>query len=129
MSDVPGDELSHESRFDSARPAIEVRTGLGRAPRFVSMVTLYGEMDYGSRTRLEEAFEDLHGHVIVDLSHCELIDTTIINVILTKYRDLQREGYGLELLIPPARVHLTRIFGLLGIRNLMTIDDRPPFPS
>jgi anti-anti-sigma regulatory factor len=129
MSDPPGDELSQESRFDSARPAIEVRTGLGRAPRFVSLVTLYGEVDYGSRTRFEEAFADLQGHVLVDLSSCELIDTTSINVILTKHRELRREGYGLELLIPPARVHLTRIFGLLGIRNLMTIHDRPPFPS
>jgi anti-anti-sigma regulatory factor len=128
MVDVPGDEPGQRSRPGSAGTAVEVRTGLGRAPRFVSLVTLYGELDYGSRSRLEDAFENLHGHVLVDFAHCELIDTATINVILTKHRTLEREGYKLELLIPPARVQLARIFNLLGIRNLVTIRDRPPFP-
>lgn len=129
VADVPDEELRQRPREGQLEPAIEVRTGLGRAPRFVSLVTLYGEQDYASRTRLEDAFSDLHGHVLVDLAHCELIDTATINVILTKHRTLRREGYELELLIPPARVQITRIFNLLGIRNLVTIHDRLPFPT
>lgn len=124
MDDVEVDDLVGPS----PGPAIEVRTGLGRAPRSVALVTLYGEQDYGSRTRLEEAFADLHGHVLVDLAHCQFIDTATINVILTKHRTLRREGYELELLIPPARVQVARVFNLLGIRNLVTILERPPFP-
>jgi anti-anti-sigma factor len=128
MNDVPELGARQPARVGSAGPAIEVRTGLGRGPRHVSLVTLHGELDFGSRPYLDKAFEGLHGHVLVDLAQCELIDTATINVILTKHRELQREGYKLELLIPPARVHLTRIFDLLGIRNLVTIRDRPPFP-
>jgi anti-anti-sigma regulatory factor len=128
MNDVPEVGESQRRRAGSREPAIEVRSGLGRGPRYVSLVTLYGELDFGSRPDLDEVFEGLHGHVLVDLAHCELIDTASINVILTKHRELQREGYKLELLIPPARVHLTRIFDLLGIRNLVTIRDQPPFP-
>lgn len=127
MDDLP--EMARDpSRSTMPGPAIEVRSGLGRGPRYVSLVTLHGELDYGSRPSLDKAFEDLHGHVLVDLAQCELIDTATINVILTKHRELRREGYQLELLIPPARVHLTRIFDLLGIRNLVTIRERPPFP-
>jgi anti-anti-sigma regulatory factor len=126
------DALDHGAgqlrQVGAAEPSIEVRTGLGRGPRYVSLVTLQGELDLGSRPRLEKAFEGLHGHVLVDLAQCELIDTATINTILTKHRELRREGYTLELLVPPARVHLTRIFDLLGIRNLVTIRDRPPFP-
>ena len=128
MNDVSEPGASQPARVGPAEPAIEVRTGLGRGPRYVSLVTLHGELDFGSRQRLDKVFEDLHGHVLVDLAPCELIDTATINVILTKHRELRCEGYKLELLIPPARVHLTRIFDLLGIRNLVTIRDQPPFP-
>jgi anti-anti-sigma regulatory factor len=128
MNDVPEVGESQPARTGAREPAIEVRTGLGRGPRYVSLVTLHGELDFGSRPYLDEVFEGLHGHVLVDLAQCELIDTASINAILTKHRELQREGYKLELLIPPARVHLTRIFDLLGIRNLVTIRDQPPFP-
>ena len=128
MDDLPDPGTRHLPHGGSAGPLIEVRSGLGRGPRYVSLVTLQGEIDFGSRPRLEKVLEGLHGHVLVDLAQCELIDTATINVILTKHRELRREGYTLELLIPPARVHLTRIFDLLGIRNLVTIRDRPPFP-
>jgi anti-anti-sigma factor len=128
VNDLPDPGTRHPPHGGSAEASIEVRSGLGRGPRYVSLVTLQGELDLGSRPRLEKVFEGLHGHVLVDLAQCELIDTATINVILTKHRELRREGYTLELLIPPARVHLTRIFDLLGIRNLVTIRDRPPFP-
>ncbi len=116
-------------RDDPARnPTVRVRRGLGRAPREISLVTLSGEHGYGSADVLEEALQSLHGHLLINLSDCRLIDTASINLILRKQRSLALEGYALELLIPPARVHLTRVFGLLGIRNLMTIHDQAPFP-
>jgi len=103
-----------------------VRTRLGTAPRHVSLIALTGEHDYGSRQQLETALDALHEHVLVDLSECGLIDTTIINVILTKHRALRREGFKLELIVPPSQVHLSRIFDLLGIRNLITVHAHPP---
>jgi hypothetical protein len=117
------------TRDDPARePTVRVRTGLGREIRGVSLVSLSGEHDYGSAAVVEEALRPLTGHLLVDLSPCQLIDTASINVILTKHRSLALDGYTLELLIPPARVHLTRVFDLLGIRNLMTVHAQPPFP-
>jgi anti-anti-sigma factor len=103
-----------------------VRTHLGTAPRHVSLVELNGEYDYGSKARLEAVLDELHEHVLVDLSGCELIDTAIINAILTKHRELRREGFKLELIVPPAQVHLSRIFDLLGIRSLLTVRDQLP---
>jgi anti-anti-sigma regulatory factor len=64
--------------------------------------------------------------VLIDLTHCDLIDTSIINVLLAKHRALQRAGFKLELILPPTQVHLSRTFDLIGIRNLVTIrEDRP----
>jgi anti-anti-sigma regulatory factor len=103
-----------------------VRTHLGTAPQPVSLIELCGEHDYGSKPRIEAALDELHEHVLVDLSDCDLIDTAIINVILTKHRELRREGFKLELIVPPTQVHLSRIFDLLGIRSLLTVRDHPP---
>ena len=89
-------------------------------------MVLTGEHDYGSKGRVEQALADLNGHVLIDLTDCDLIDTSIINVLLTKHRELQRAGFKLELIIPSTQVHLSRTFDLLGIRNLVTIrEDRP----
>lgn len=103
-----------------------MRTHLGTAPRHVSLIALTGEHDYGSMQRIEGVLAQLHEHVLVDLSECELIDTAIINVLLTKHRELRREGFRLELIVPPTQVHLSRIFDLLGIRNLVTVRDGVP---
>jgi anti-anti-sigma regulatory factor len=103
-----------------------VRTHLGSAARHVSLITLSGEHDYGAKPLVEAALDELHEHVLVDLSECQLIDTAIINVFLTKHRELRREGFRLELIVPPTQVHLTRIFDLLGIRSLVTVRDHPP---
>ncbi|MDX6524618.1 MAG: hypothetical protein QOI43_129 [Gaiellales bacterium] len=103
-----------------------MRTHLGTAPRHVSLIELSGEYDYGSKESVEAALAQLHEHVLVDLSDCQLIDTAIINVILTKHRELQRDGFRLELIVPPSQVHLSRIFDLLGIRNLVTVRDHSP---
>ena len=89
-------------------------------------MVLTGEHDYGSKGRVEQVLAELHGHVLIDLTDCDLIDTSIINVLLTKHRELQRAGFKLELIIPSTQVHLSRTFDLLGIRNLVTIrEDRP----
>lgn len=108
-------------------PGIEVRGGLGSTARPVSLISLTGEHDYGSKHRIEAVLQQVDGHVLIDLSHCDLIDTSIINVILTKHRELQRAGYRLELIIPPTQVHLSRAFDLLGIRSILHIRDQPPF--
>lgn len=98
-----------------------IRSGLGSAVRPVSLVTLTGEHDYGSRERIEGALGGIDGHVIVDLTTCELVDTSIVNVFLTKHRELQRSGFTLELIVPPTQVQLSRTFDLLGIRSIVHI--------
>ena len=115
-----------QSGDDPLAAFIHVRGGLGSAARPISLVVLSGEHDYGSRERFERVLADLNSHVLVDLTDCDLIDTSIINVLLTKHRELQRAGLKLELIIPSAQVHLSRSFDLLGMRNLVTIrEDRP----
>jgi anti-anti-sigma regulatory factor len=121
-----GARISVDPPAPTRGPGLRVRTHLGTASRHVSLVELNGEHDYGSKARLEAALDELHEHVLVDLSGCELIDTAIINVILTKHRELRREGFKLELIVPPAQVHLSHIFDLLGIRSLLTVRDHLP---
>jgi anti-anti-sigma regulatory factor len=106
--------------------AIDVRSGLGSSTRPVSLVLLRGEHDYGSRERLEAVLQGLEGHVLIDLSQCELIDTSIINVVLTRHRELRAAGFRLELIVPPTQVHLSRTFDLLGIRSIVHVHENPP---
>jgi anti-anti-sigma regulatory factor len=106
-------------------PTVRVVPGLGRASRSTA-VFLYGEHDYAAKETVERALEALGGHIIVDLSWCTFIDSSIIALILVKHATLARNGDYLEVIVPPTQQHLTGTFDRLGMRDLLHVRDAPP---
>jgi anti-anti-sigma factor len=107
-------------------PAIEVELRSVRAAAYAAIVTLLGEHDISTSPELRATLAPLDGNVLLDLSACEYIDSTVIGVVLAKSGDLAREGRRLELVVPAANGSVTRVVDIVGLRTLMTVHDRMP---
>jgi anti-anti-sigma regulatory factor len=107
---------------------VRVVDGLGsRDP--IAVVVLYGEHDYASREVLEDALEPIASNVLVDLSWCAFLDSSIVAVILAKHAELEAQGRWLELVVPSRHTDLARAIDRLGVSQLLAVrEPAPPVP-
>jgi anti-anti-sigma factor len=118
------DDLPHASgRF--AAPLIEVDTAPSRGLRYDAVVHLLGEHDIGTSPAIEHELAALHGSVLVDLSRCHFIDSTVIRNLLRKVEELRREGHALEL-VAPAHNGIARTLEVSGVRGVLVVHDGVP---
>jgi anti-anti-sigma factor len=103
------------------RPRIETRRS--RIDRFVAVVELYGEHDLATREAVRVALASLRGDVLVDLSECTFIGSTVIGTIVKAARARASEGYRLELVLPPPNSPVGRTLALVGIHDLLSGGD------
>jgi anti-anti-sigma factor len=104
-----------------SRPSIEVEA----VSAWVSVATLRGEHDLGSKAEVAGGLARAcdHAYVIVDMSECSFIDSTIISVLLSAHRkQLERDGR-LELVIPSEAEAIRRIASLASLGALLTIHE------
>jgi anti-anti-sigma factor len=101
----------------AAQVTIEVRFHSPTA----SVVTLRGEHDLDSRpgVMLGLAAASAHGDVLVDLSECTFIDSSIISAFLLAAKRLQERDGALELVIPPDARHLHRILEMTSVQTIL----------
>jgi anti-anti-sigma regulatory factor len=92
----------------------------------ISVVVVYGEHDHASRDVLADALAALQTSVIVDLSWCTFIDSSVVGVLLTKHAELEADGRWLELVVPPSNANLSRTIGRLGVAHLVRVRDSSP---
>jgi anti-anti-sigma factor len=104
--------------------AVELRPA--HAPGYMAIVTLSGEHDLATSKELGAALAPIDGNVLVDLSPCEFIDSSVIGVLLGKSSTLTREGHRLELVVPAANRAVTRVVEVVGLRTLMPVHDQLP---
>lgn len=107
---------------------VQIVDGLGwREP--VTVVVVYGEHEHASRATLRDALAPLRTHVLIDLSWCAFLDSSIVAVILAKHAELERVGHWLELVVPSRQIDLTRTVQRLGIGQLLAVrEPGPPVP-
>jgi anti-anti-sigma regulatory factor len=110
----------------SRAPFVRREDGLGRPGRPVTAVFLHGEHDFGCRGLVVEALDPVRNDVLVDLSWCTFVDSSIIASILAKHAALVHDGHRLEVILPPTHTHLVRTFERLGARRLLAVHDAPP---
>jgi anti-anti-sigma regulatory factor len=79
-----------------------VRHALGGSRTPITVIQLVGEHDYGSHAMVVAALEPVNGHLVVDLTACTFIDTSLIGAVIAKALSLGPEGYRLELVVPPS---------------------------
>jgi anti-anti-sigma regulatory factor len=68
-----------------------------RRGEYAAVVVLHGEHDLATCEGVRVALAPLLGHVLVDLSPCTFIDSSIISVLVHKGHMLIRDGHGLDL--------------------------------
>jgi anti-anti-sigma factor len=120
-----------------ATPSSSIEIELRSAPAwgYEAVVALRGEHDLGSSVELELALSTISGDLLIDLSACSFIDSTIIGVILTRFETLQQLGYRLELVAPPVGSTVERVIEIVGVKRLLTVHDgsippvAPPLPG
>ena len=88
-----------------------------------AVVTLGGEHDVASRDAIAEAFgvAATGRDLLIDLSDCSFIDSTIIKLLLRTMRSLEDRDGRLELVIDSAGSgHVARVAELMGIADVIT---------
>ena len=89
---------------------------------FAAVVTLGGEHDVSSRDAIAEAFgvAATGRDLLVDLSECSFIDSTIIKLLLHTVRSLEDRGGRLELVIDSEGTgHVARVAAMMGIADVI----------
>ena len=107
-------------------PSVRVCPQLGSERRSVTVVFVHGQHDFASRDLLARTLAPLRGHVLVDLSWCTFVDSSVISTILARHGELTREGGQLELIVPRTNEPLTRTFRRLGASALLPVHDGRP---
>ena len=106
--------------------AVELGAGAGGS----AIVGLSGECDLTTRDALADALRrasDQPGTVVlVDLSECSFIDSTVIGAIALSHKALAEQGRRLELVIPPDGRTVRRIVELSGLAPFFTIHESLP---
>jgi anti-anti-sigma factor len=103
---------------------IEVDVESARRDGYSAVVALIGEHDLATSEAVRVALAPLRGSVLVDLTECFFIDSTIISTLLKKAGDLNREGHRLELRVTPDSI-VTRALAIVGIERLIAVRDAP----
>jgi hypothetical protein len=62
---------------------------------------LCGEHDAATSEEIEAAVAAVDGNLLIDLTQCEFIDSTVIGVVMAKSKALGRDGHQLALVAPP----------------------------
>ncbi len=85
---------------------------------------LWGDVDIARapaiRSELQAIISGCDSHVLVDCTQLSFIDSTGILVLLEAHRDLHAEGR--EMLVANVPPHCTKVFDILGVRDLLRYD-------
>jgi anti-anti-sigma factor len=100
---------------------IDVEIHPARVPGFAAVVSLHGEHDMASAPAVVKTIGSISGNVLVDLSACEFLDSSLISAFLTGSQDLEREGHRLELLVPGENAVILHTLETIGLREVIAI--------
>jgi anti-sigma B factor antagonist len=89
------------------------------------VVTLRGEHDLNTRGAFSDALESAGGEadVLVDLSACSFIDSTMIGALVLAFQTRSERGHRIELTIPAAAHAIQRVAKVAGLTTFMTIHE------
>jgi anti-anti-sigma factor len=108
-------------RDDPSRGTVEI----GHHARGMAVVTMRGEHDLSTQPVLAQALElaAAHSNVVVDLSDCEFIDSTVIGEFIKTSETVRAKGEQVVLVIPPTQTQLARIAQLAGLSHIFALHE------
>ena len=91
----------------------------------IAVVTLSGEHDLAGKPRLTDALATANArlNVLVDLSPCTFIDSSVIGALFSARSQLAARGGRLELVIPQEATAVRRVAELTMLSSLLTIHE------
>ncbi|HEY1478745.1 MAG TPA: STAS domain-containing protein [Gaiellales bacterium] len=102
-------------------PSVEIELRPASATAFAALVTLHGGHDIATSRDLRDALASLDGDVLLDLSECEFMDSSVIYAVFSDSHARTQHGHRLELVVPPENRIVTRILEIAGARELLAI--------
>ena len=107
-----------DRREKEVLPTVNIRRGLGSARTPITVIHAVGAHDYASRGILAAALDGFEGHVVVDLTRCTFVDSSVIGQLLGKALELGKGGFRLELVVPRS-APLARKVARLGLQTFI----------
>jgi anti-anti-sigma factor len=105
---------------------VEVEVRPARAPHYAAIVSLRGEHDLATAPVIRDALSPVFGDVLVDLSECTFVDSTVIGALIAASQELQREGHTLALVVPPENADVARTLEIVRIGELLQVHPQVP---
>jgi anti-anti-sigma factor len=89
----------------------------------LAVVQLHGEHDLGTEPALMQALGDAaaHSNVLVDMSACDFIDSTVIAALLRVAHTVTERGERFALYVPATQRQITRIAQMTHLAELLPI--------
>jgi anti-anti-sigma factor len=103
--------------------AVDIEMRPISAPRFAALIKCLGEHDIATGLTISEALAAIHGNVLLDLSRCTFIDSTVIGLLLRDAHKRTRDGHALELVVPRENNTIARTLAIVGAERTMPIHD------
>jgi anti-anti-sigma factor len=105
---------------------VEVEVRPPHAPQYAAIVSLRGEHDLATAPVIRDALSPVFGDVLVDLSDCTFVDSTVIGALIAASQELEREGHALALVVPPENADVARTLEIVHIGALVRILPQVP---
>ncbi len=108
--------------MDGAEPGT---VALERHAPGVAIVTLRGEHDLATRAEINATLARVGGEadVLVDLSQCSFIDSSVIGALVAAFQTFAEGGRRLELAIPSEAVTIQRVAKVAGLATFLAIHE------
>ena len=87
---------------------------------------LRGEHDLSTAPEVRATLGSISGSVLVDLSDCAFIDSTVIGALIAVSQELEREGHVLELYVPPENRAVSRTLEVTRMGDLVVVHSTSP---
>jgi anti-anti-sigma factor len=89
----------------------------------LAIVTMRGEHDISTKAAVSAALTraQQHSDVLVDLSECSLVDSTVIGLLITSASALQERGEQLVLVVPPASTLVARVVEMTRLADVFPV--------
>ena len=91
----------------------------------IALVQLRGEHDLSGKEALAEALARASDqlNVLVDLSECTFMDSSVLGVLIPAGQDIKQRGGRLELVIPPEATTASRIATITRLNEFLRIHE------
>jgi anti-anti-sigma regulatory factor len=84
------------------------------------------EHDLATAPEVSDAIRAVDGNVLIDLSDCSFLDSTVIGVLFAANLELERARRFLEVVVPRANAGIARTLELVRMRDAIVVHEVRP---